>query len=253
MNMEIWKDIKGYEGLYQVSSKGRIRSFYERTTRGGLTPGKKPTILAPQTSNRGYYMVTIYKDGVPSFCLLHRLIAETFIPNPNNYPIINHKDEVRTNNCIDNLEWCTYSYNNSYNDIRRRVNPGYPVIAIGKDGEVVARFNNAEHAAMEYKLKPATIRYSIINNRPNKKTGFCFRYEKDSYCPKVDKYNMGYAKHSKKVLIQYPDGSEVVARSVREAAQILGYNHPQTLYSVMRRGLRLHQDATIYYLHEHED
>lgn len=99
---EIWKDIKGYEGLYQVSNLGRIKSFHKyRTTNRIMKPRLK----------RGYYQIGLRKDSKRKWYSIHRLVAQAFILNSNNYPIINHKDGNKLNNNVDNLEWCTYSYN----------------------------------------------------------------------------------------------------------------------------------------------
>lgn len=112
---EIWKDIEGYEGLYQVSNMGRVKSM-ERVVRGknGGTRHIKETILRPRQNKFGYLYLTLYKNGEQWSARIHRLVAETFIPNPNNYRDVNHKDEDKTNNCVDNLEWCTQAYNNAY-------------------------------------------------------------------------------------------------------------------------------------------
>ena len=102
---EIWKDIQGYEGMYQVSSHGRVKSFKKN----------KVKILKPQMHYKGYEFVTLHKNGIGEKCKVHRLVAKAFIPNPNNYPVVNHKDENKSNNNVENLEWCTVSYNNIYN------------------------------------------------------------------------------------------------------------------------------------------
>lgn len=100
---EIWKDITGYEGLYQVSSSGRIKS---------LNYGKE-RILKPYDL-KGYKRIGLFRNGKRKHILIHRLVAGTFIPNPDNLPQINHKDENTSNNRVENLEWCDAKYNNNY-------------------------------------------------------------------------------------------------------------------------------------------
>ena len=112
---EIWKDITGYEGLYQVSNFGRIRSLDRVSTSGRHLKGK---IMKPVANP--YMRIALCKDGNKISFIVHRLVAEAFIPNPNNYTCINHKDEDKTNNNVDNLEWCTYKYNNIYSNIAQR-------------------------------------------------------------------------------------------------------------------------------------
>lgn len=104
---EIWRDIPGYEGLYQASNRGNIRSLNWRK-RGVI----RNLYLKPHT--KGYLQVELSKNGVKKMITVHRLVATTFIPNPNNLPTINHKDENKKNNNILNLEWCTSSYNTSF-------------------------------------------------------------------------------------------------------------------------------------------
>lgn len=111
---EIWKDVVGFEGLYKVSSFGRVYSV------GGRIMGRmnnryknKPRILKLHERN-GYLYASLKKDGKNTREKVHRAVAKAFIPNPNNYPIINHKDENKKNNRVENLEWCTYKYNLNY-------------------------------------------------------------------------------------------------------------------------------------------
>lgn len=101
---EIWKDIKGFEGKYQVSNFGNVKSFSRGEHLLRLNGGKK------------YIQVILCKNGKTYAKLVHRLVADAFISNPNNFPCVNHKDENPKNNCVDNLEWCSYRYNNVYND-----------------------------------------------------------------------------------------------------------------------------------------
>lgn len=106
---ETFLSVPGYEGLYEVSNKGNVKSL-----RRGII--LKPSIL------HGYLRVGLHKDNKTQYYVVHRLVALVFIPNPENLPFVNHKDESRNNNCVENLEWCTAQYNNTYGTaIKRRV------------------------------------------------------------------------------------------------------------------------------------
>ena len=100
---EIFKDIKGYEGLYQVSNLGNIKSFHF---------GSK--ILKPGIDVCGYTHVALCKNNTLKLMTVHRIVAIAFIPNPYEFPCINHKDHNKQNNNVSNLEWCTYKYNSQY-------------------------------------------------------------------------------------------------------------------------------------------
>jgi hypothetical protein len=100
--MEIWKDIIGYEGSYQASSHGRIRGLNRTLPDGRKWKGK---ILSVSINENGYYLVVLVKNGKQKTWSVHRLIAKTFLPNPNNLPQINHIDANKLNNKINNLEW----------------------------------------------------------------------------------------------------------------------------------------------------
>jgi len=108
---EIWRDIKGFEGLYQISTIGRVRSLDRVDSRGNYRKGK---VLADVVSGNGYHQVNLWRDGKVEIKLTHRLMAKTFIPNPDNLPQVNHRDEDKGNNRVENLEWCTASYNTNY-------------------------------------------------------------------------------------------------------------------------------------------
>ena len=121
---EVWKDIKGYEGLYQVSNLGNIKSL-SRTTQGkkyGIHKLKEK-ILRPSECNK-YYQVFLRKNNKSRVHYVHRLVGEAFIDNPNNYTDINHRDGNTHNNNVQNLEWCTRSENikHSYRDLNRIIN-----------------------------------------------------------------------------------------------------------------------------------
>ena len=110
---EIWKDIKGYEGLYQVSNLGRVKSL-DRIVhcKNGTIKFCKGMIL--HTFKNNYLFVRLSKDSTYKTKYIHKLVAQAFIPNPDDLPEINHKDENKLNNDINNLEWCTIAYNNAY-------------------------------------------------------------------------------------------------------------------------------------------
>lgn len=101
---EEWRPVKGYEGLYEVSNMGRVKSLH--TSQG--------RILKQYTKDNEYMKVNLSKDGTCNTKRVHRLVATAFIQNPNNYEVINHKDGNKKNNTVDNLEWCTRSYNTKH-------------------------------------------------------------------------------------------------------------------------------------------
>lgn len=115
---EAWKDIKGYEGLYQISNIGRVKSLSRIDSRGNKRNEK---ILKISKNNSGYYFVGLCKNGKVKQYLIHRLVAEAFVRNPYNYSEVNHKDEDKQNNIADNLEWCTHEYNCKYGTRNKRV------------------------------------------------------------------------------------------------------------------------------------
>lgn len=112
--MEEWRDIEGYEG-YQISSEGRVRSLDRCVVyKDGSKHFYKGKILKFSINVFGYYQIGLCKNGVRKFHRVNRLVAKAFIPNPDNLPEVNHKDEDKTNNNVDNLEWCDRKYNMNY-------------------------------------------------------------------------------------------------------------------------------------------
>ena len=159
--MEIWKKINGYYN-YEVSNYGRIRS--------------KNKILKPQLKGNGYLQISLCVNGKCKTFLLHRLIAETFIPNPDNYKEVNHKDENKCNNNVSNLEWCTRSYNMKYGN---QINKHYKAIKkYDLEGYYLCTYKSAREASLIEKIN-----YSGISQCCNKKIktykGYIWRFSND--------------------------------------------------------------------------
>lgn len=115
LECEVWKTIEGFEGFYEVSSLGRVRSL-PRIVKGchNSTQFRKGKILKQKIKKNGYLFVCLAKDAINTYPNVHRLVAKAFIPNPNNYEEVNHINEVKTLNAVWNLEWCNHSYNNTF-------------------------------------------------------------------------------------------------------------------------------------------
>ena len=142
---EIWKDIAGFEGFYKVSDKGRIYSVERKDSRGHRRRGR---ILNPKYNRGGYLTVNLCKNGKLKTKNVHRLVAETFLPNPNDLPQVNHRDEVKDNNNVENLEWCDARYNSNHGTRNERMAQAQSkkVIAVNaKTGDVI-EFNSTMDA-----------------------------------------------------------------------------------------------------------
>lgn len=155
---EEWRDVVGYEGYYQVSNFGNIRSIRFNKIRQ----------IRPAEKSNGYFHVSLCVDRKSKICLVHRLVAKAFIENPNNYPSINHKDENKSNNNMNNLEWCTDSYNCLYGNRNKKIsNKIYKPIIQLKDGIEIKRFVSAKHIKEELGYNPSAISNSIYGKLKN--------------------------------------------------------------------------------------
>mgnify|MGYP006375919495 FL=1 len=175
MEMEIWKDIFGYEGYYQISSLGRVKSLiWEKNKKH-----KQPKILKNYI-DKGYYRVSLYKDGNHKKYRVHRLIAQAFIPNPNNLPEINHIDENKLNNDISNLEWCSTEYNVKYGTRLERAKQkniktqSNPIMQIDLDGNIIKIWSSMSRAEKEGGYDKSTISY-CVNNKQKTHKGFIWK------------------------------------------------------------------------------
>jgi hypothetical protein len=172
MEQEIWKDIKNFEGLYQISSLGRIKRLnseiiaIEHWGKGIIARIIKERILA-KAHLRGYELVSLKKNGKQTTRQVHRLVAETFIPNPLNKPQINHKDCNKENNHINNLEWVTDKENKEHAVLNGKMPKGeksgkaklneFQVRVIRRSEELSER-----ELAKIFKVHSTTIRYAIV-------------------------------------------------------------------------------------------
>jgi len=120
--IESWVDVVGYEGLYEVSDLGRVR--------------RNGKILRPVKTRNGYLRVSLSKNGTGKMESIHRLVGYAFIPNPTNLPQINHRDEDKTNNTVENLEWCDNKYNNNYSHSK-------PVLQFDRLGNLIKEWPSA--------------------------------------------------------------------------------------------------------------
>lgn len=165
MGNEIWKDIKGYEGLYQISDRGRVRSldryvnamYGKRFVKGAIRKSHINVGL-------GYKTLCLSKEGTTAEVYVHRLVAEAFVPNPNNYKMVNHKDENKTNNVPSNLEWCTAAYNMAYSNIyeKSREKNCIAVRQYALNGTFIREYKSSYEAGRAMNVRPYCITHCCM-------------------------------------------------------------------------------------------
>lgn len=230
---EIWKDIEGYEGLYKVSNLGNVYSYYiNRNLKYGISDG--------------YKFVILNKNGDRKFKLIHRLVAEAFIPNPNNLPIINHKNENRLDCHVDNLEWCDYIYNATYNDahVKRGEVLSVPVFGYNNKGELIYEYYGVREASRALGISNARI-VACCNNQVPIYKNIAWSYKKLTIEESLNRFIESKKRHnnstkkkrdrlSKKVNQYDLDGNFICSYpSAREAGRKLGFS-PSLIASVCR-------------------
>ena len=182
--VEVWKDIKDYEGLYQGSNLGRARSL-DRWVKSinGSVRFCKGRILKPCTTKDGYLLVNLCKNGKIKSFLVHRLVAEVFIDNPDNLPQVNHKDENKLNNNAENLEWCSSSYNINFGTRNEKVaekntngKQCKPILQYTLDGKFVREWKSAKQAEREGGFNQSHITHCCIGER-KKHHNFIWKYK----------------------------------------------------------------------------
>ncbi len=154
---EEWRPVPGYEGLYEVSNTGRVRSLDRVDHFNGINRPRKGRELA-HIDKRGYHIVKLCKDGNVRAVGIHRIVASAFIPNPTSLPEVNHKDENKSNNNVSNLEWCDRVYNAKYGTaparIAEKLHRG--VVSIDQNG-VETAYKSIKEAAEAFDGTPGNI------------------------------------------------------------------------------------------------
>lgn len=180
---ELWKDIKGYEGVYQVSTLGNIR----RVNRWAGNQCKSVYVSDIKNASTyidsfGYVKVCLSYKGVSKHYRVHRLVANAFIPNPDNLPQINHKDENKLNNCVNNLEWCTAKYNSNYGTRTLRISnrnlefgAKHSVQQYSKDGMFIREWKSITEASNKLGLHVSKISACCHGSRKST-GGFMWRF-----------------------------------------------------------------------------
>lgn len=186
MEQEIWKDIKGYESLYQVSNLGRVRSKEHLVPSSYGSTRMSPSKIRTNCFDGNYYHVILFKNGKRKVCLVHRLVAESFIPNQYNLPQVNHKDGNKLNNNVDNLEWCTAQENQLHAFAIGLKTPNithYRGVLVFRlsDGSFVGEYKSQHEAARELGLNVAHV-CSVLKGRVKHTRGYYFKYNGKEKC-----------------------------------------------------------------------
>lgn len=177
MNNEIWKDLKDYEGLYQVSNFGRIRNISRLVNDNGGLNIIKQKILKPSKDSSGYLQIVLTKNKIRKSYKVHRLIALTFIPNPKNFLQINHKNENKLDNRAENLEWCTHKYNCNYGTRNYRCTKHcyHKINQYDNNFNFIKTYNSLKEAELETGIKYQCIS-ACCRKIINQSGGYIWRY-----------------------------------------------------------------------------
>ena len=178
--VEMWKPIMGYEEVYEISNLGRVRSLdrWVKTGRGGLQ-FREGKILKPKIDKYGYLTLGLSKKGKSKWFTIHRLVAIHFISNPDNLPQVNHIDEDKTNNRVDNLEWCDMEYNCNYGTRNKRMKDkqvndkkkSKPVIQLTLNNEIIGLYLSRNEAARQTGVASSDISKCCYNKSHHKSVG----------------------------------------------------------------------------------
>ena len=191
MKQEIWKDIEGYEGMYQVSNLGRVKALDRRDNKGKL---QKEKLRKFGTKKDGYKIISLSKNNKLKSYVLHRIVAKAFVPNPDNLPEIDHINGIRDDNRVENLRWCTRQQNNSYPETRRNnslaqkrrferdplerlktISRQCPVYLVSETGEILKRYEYVREAADDLHVHASNIS-ACCRGKIQQILGYRFKY-----------------------------------------------------------------------------
>lgn len=179
---EIWKDIKGYEGFYQVSNLGRVKSL-TRVCKHPLGGNRKVNerIMKLDKNKWGYLRVQLHKDGKDNKFFVHRLVAQAFINNPEKMKFVNHKDEDPSNNHVENLEWCTVQYNNTYGNKMKKMYK--QILQMDQKGNILRYFSSQKQASIETQINRSSI-VNCANGKQKTAGGYIWKKGSELLCQK---------------------------------------------------------------------
>lgn len=218
---EIWKAIPGYEGYYEVSSIGNVRSLDRVIENGRMGIFKRGKILKQKPDKDGYLRVSITKDNKRHKTGVHRLVALAFCEKEDGLDCVNHKDENKQNNHYSNLEWCTIKYNNNYNGRQERIaeKNSYKVQMLDLSGSIVAEFKSAVEAGKTFGNEDGSIIASCCRGDILTAYGYKWRYADED-----KRYNTDRVQALKKSVDQYTRDMQYIQtfRSMKEASDATG-------------------------------
>lgn len=183
---EEWKDVVGYEGLYKVSNLGNVMSLRH----------KKTFIMKPFIQRKGYLQVYLRNNNKSrNYFLVHRLVAQAFLPNPNNLPQVNHIDEDKTNNRVDNLEWCTNYYNSHYGNHYERISKALTnrndlsrsIVQFDKNGHFINEYPSVREAERKTGVCNQNIS-SVCRGKIKSAGGYVWKYKDDYFSQILAEY-----------------------------------------------------------------
>ena len=178
---EVFKDVKGFEGLYKVSNKGEVKSVKRVVNHGNFDTERKikERIIKPWDDGRGYNCVSLSKDGKVYNKRVHRLVLEAFVENEFDKPTVNHINENRKDNRLENLEWATYEENNNHGGHNARVSKtlSKAVVQLNENGEKIAEFSSTKEAGIATGINPVNIQSCLVHTNRILAGGYKWRYK----------------------------------------------------------------------------